>query len=186
MGEIRENTDSTYSKLKLITRKDIENLIAKECINQDYKLDHDDAHSVHKFVKKDNGETVVLYKPCGETDKRYPELKTSDFALGIMTKTQQEVLLKAMDSPTSIMCADATHGTTKYNFKLATLLVVNSFGNGVPCALYFTNREDEHALSYLLDSIKQRTGKLDPKVCKTCLKDYFTIKRHMLIVYFDY
>lgn len=47
---IRKDTDSSYSQLKLITRKDIENLIAKECINQEYKLDSQDAHSVHKFV----------------------------------------------------------------------------------------------------------------------------------------
>ena len=160
---IREDTESTYSQLKLITRKDIENIIAKDCINQDYKLDADDANSVHKFVEKDDGKNVILYKPCGETDGRYPELKAPDFALGIMSKTQQNVLVKAVNSPTSIICADATHGTTKYNFKLVTFLVVNSFGNGVPCAFLFTNREDEHVLSYFLDSIKKRTGNLEPK-----------------------
>lgn len=60
LKDIRENNDPAYAQIKFITHKAIRNIIAKECIEQDYKLDDVDAHSVAKFVQKDNGQTVLL------------------------------------------------------------------------------------------------------------------------------
>lgn len=164
LKDIREQTDSAYAQLKNITRKTIENIIAKEGINLEYKLDADDAQSVDKFVQKDGGQSVFVYKPCGVSDPRFPDLKERDFAFGIMNDKQQQSLLDAMKSPTSILCSDATHGTSKYEIKLITLMTINSFGSGIPCAFLFSNREDETVLKYFFQGIKSRTGSLNPKV----------------------
>lgn len=148
LKDIRENTDPAYEQLKNCTRKMVDNIIAKESINQEYKLDPEDAHSVDKFVQNNDRKTVFLYKPCGLLDPNISDLEEKDFALGFMNAKQEQSLLEAIANPTSILCADATHGTSKYTIKLITLMAVNSFGSGVPCAFLFSNREDETVLTF--------------------------------------
>ena len=147
-----------------VTRKTIQNLIDKFSIGQNYKLDNVDAVSVEKFVIKDNGETVRLYKPMGTYDTRYPELEVDDFGLVIMNEQQAKFLQSTISGPTAILCVDSTHKTNDYNLKLTTLITVNSFGNGIPCAFFITTKEDIHALSFFFQSIKAVVGNLHPKV----------------------
>ena len=168
LKDIRENNDSSYSQMKYVTRKEIENIISKEGINLEYQLDSNDAHSVDKFVQKDGGKTVLLYKPCGVSHPNFSDLNVNDFALGLMNEKQIKTLLDAESGPTSIICADATHGTSKYQIKLITLLAVDSLGKGMPCAFFFSTREDQVALSYFFQSVKSRIGRsLQPKIFMT-------------------
>ena len=118
-------------------------------------------------MEKDDGRSVILYKPCGVIDSRFLLSKESDFALGLMDERQEKSLLEAINSPTSIVCADATHGTTKYHIKLVTLMTVNSFGSGVPCGFLFSNKEDETVLGHFFEGVKSRVGAIESKIFMT-------------------
>lgn len=167
LNSIREDTDSEYSSLARVTRKHIEYLIEKFSIKKDYKLDQNEAKSIEQFVINDQGKTVKLYKPIGVFDTRYPKMDLNDFGLVIMNDRQAEFLKRAMSSPTAILCVDSTHGTNEYNIKLSTLMTVNSFGNGIPCAFFLSTKEDAPNLGYFFQSIKEVTGNLNPKVSST-------------------
>ena len=111
-----------------------------------------------------NDSSVILYKPIGIEMPNFKEITKSDFLLAVMNKSQRQFLRKAMSSPPAILCIDATHGTNAYGFQLVTLMSVNSFGNGIPCAFFFTTKENKEALSLFFSTIKQIVGKMDLKV----------------------
>lgn len=173
LRSIRAETDPAFKLANLICKKDVENLIVSRNIGRHYRLERDDARSVEEFVQKDNGNSVILYKPVGKTDTRYDKMEIKDFGLAIMNDQQKAALLKLMASPTAILCADATHGTNAYDIKLLTLMTVNSFGNGVPVAFFFCNKEDQNVLGYFFTAIKSAVGNLDPKVCNFNLCFFF-------------
>ena len=39
-----------------------------------------------------------------------------------------------------VICVDATHGTTAYDFLLISLIVVDKFGEGFPAGWCFSNK----------------------------------------------
>jgi hypothetical protein len=94
----------------------------------------------------------------------YSSLNQSDFVIGIMNDAQREHLISASKSPCFILCADATHGTNEYEIKLIRVLTIDSFGMGVPIALFYSNCEDEQALTILFKKIVEKCGSLRPKV----------------------
>lgn len=163
LKSLRPGSSSTYADSKLVTNKTLENLINKCSIGKDYQLHSDDGKSVDDFVKADGGKTVILYKPVGKIDEKYPKLGLGDFGLAIMNDQQKEVLTNAMISPPGAIFADATHKTNQYDLKLITIMTINSFGNGMPVAFFFCTKEDADALSYLFSAIKSSFGNLSPK-----------------------
>ena len=164
LKEVRKKTDSDFANIAFITKKDVENLVSKFSIGQDFKLDTDEAKSVEEFVIKDKGKTVKMYKPVGVHDTRYPKLGVGDFALVLMNDQKLESLGTALSSPQSILGVDSTYGTNEYSILLTTLMTVNSFGNGVSCAFFLTTKESGVAMQYFLESIKSVVGNLQPKV----------------------
>ena len=167
LRSIRSDLDTDFFQISLINRKDLENIIDKYDIGKSYRLDQDDGKSVDEFVQKDQGKSVSLYKPVGSLSEKYPDMEAGDFGLAIMNEQQRSVLMKAMASPTAILCSDATHSTNAYDIKLITLMVINSFGNGVPVAFFYCNKEDQVVLGYLFSEIKAVLGNLEPKVFMT-------------------
>lgn len=161
LRKIREKTDPAFASVNFINRKDIENIIAKHSINQEYKLDEEDGQSVHKFVEN-NKESAILYKPMGQVLST--KINENDFLLAIMNDHQRAILKKAMMEPPGVICIDATHGTNAYGIQLVTLMIVNSFGNGIPCAFFYTTKEDVDALGLFFSAIKTAVGNLAPKV----------------------
>lgn len=104
LKSIREQNDPEYAGLVQVSKKQIEYLIEKFSIGQQYKLDEDESKSIEKFVIQDNGKTVKLYKPVGVYDTRYPKLEVNDFGLVIMNETQAEFLKPVMSGPTAFLC----------------------------------------------------------------------------------
>jgi uncharacterized radical SAM superfamily Fe-S cluster-containing enzyme len=92
------------------------------------------------------------------------ELENTDFLLGIMHPNQINHLKWAKNSPNFIICAHATHGTNKYGLKFVIILVIDSFGMGVPVCFFYTSKENEIALAILFTKIKAIVGDLQPKV----------------------
>lgn len=165
LRSIQADSDPDHSASQFIGRKDLENITDKYNIGKDYQLDPDDGESVDKYVKADQGKTVIFYKPVGTIDERYPNMLKEDFGLAIMDEKQRKELVKAMNSPPGVLLSDATHGTNQYQIKLVTVMTINVFGNGVPIVFFFTTREDGDVLQYLFTAIKSIVGNVSPKVC---------------------
>ena len=61
------------------------------------------------------------------------------------------------------MGCDTTHGTTGYDFKLTTLIVIDEFQEGVPVAFCISNRETYEFMRIFFDKVKDNCGISSPK-----------------------
>ncbi len=101
---------------------------------------------------------VLVYKRQG--DHQGPEMDNvcdDDFILCLQTEFQKDVLKKF---GSSIICIDTTHGTNQYDFLLATLMVVDESGEGIPATWMLSNREDVLMFMIFFQAIKDRVGEI--------------------------
>ena len=63
-----------------------------------------------------------------------------------------------------VVCMDSTHGTNVYDFLLEPIMVVDSYGEGLPVAWALTNHEDVTVLTEFLKELKTRTGDIHPEI----------------------
>jgi hypothetical protein len=69
---------------------------------------------------------VLLFKKQGmEQPKEMDNMSDNDFLLCIQTEFQKDMLQKF---GSKAICMDSTHGTNCYNFNLATIVVVDDYG----------------------------------------------------------
>ncbi|XP_064475703.1 uncharacterized protein LOC135389598 [Ornithodoros turicata] len=155
---IRNNLDGTLDRIHLATRQDLHNIM------RDFKITYNEKLHENDYIS-------------GEL------LDEKDFLLVIMMPPQEQ-LLKALG--TDRLCIDGTHGTTGidklqalhkfltevakgfspcvcvipigFDFELVTLLCVDEFGSGFPCAFCITSRTDYVAMKIFFGAIKERTG----------------------------
>ena len=66
---------------------------------------------------------MIAYKPCGKKDENYPLLKDENFLIVLMTDFQAVMFSEC----STMACADSTHKTNEYGYKLITLLVIDEF-----------------------------------------------------------
>ena len=115
---------------------------------------------------------VLLHKvqgeePCIEMEN----LKKEDMLLVIQTEFQKDMMVKFGNN---IVCLDATHGTTMYDFLLITVVIVDEYGEGVPIAWALSNREDKSVLVQFLKSVKTRVGNLLSNIIMSdCAEQYY-------------
>ena len=81
---------------------------------------------------------------------KVPMTTKRDFLIVLQTPVQAE-MLKTFGG--KVVCVDATQGTSAYEFKLITLLVVDEHGEGFPVA----NREDGVLLIEFFTSIRTQS-----------------------------
>ena len=60
------------------------------------------------------------------------------------------------------LCCDTTHGTTGYDFKLNSLLVLDEFEEGVPVAFCLSNRDNFAFMKLFFRKIRGNTGATPP------------------------
>ena len=60
------------------------------------------------------------------------------------------------------ICCDTTHGTTGYDFKLTTLIVIDEFREGVPVAFCLSNRETYEFMKIFFRKVKDSCGISSP------------------------
>ncbi|XP_011407648.1 PREDICTED: uncharacterized protein LOC100639460 [Amphimedon queenslandica] len=112
--------------------------------------------------KADIPSPVLLYKQ--QDVKQIDELNDfskSDFAIGIQTTFQRDMLMKF---GSEAICMDSTHSTNVYDFCLVTILVLDDFGEGVPVGWMISNREDAAALRQFLLKVRNVCGDIQTKV----------------------
>jgi hypothetical protein len=104
---------------------------------------------------------VLFYKLQGQDYMDDEDLNlTRDFIVILQSPFQKTLAQKFAHKG---VCCDATHGTTGYDFKLTTLLVIDEFGQGVPVVWCLSNNEDFTHMCVFFKMIKRNCGRLDPQ-----------------------
>ena len=75
-----------------------------------------------------------------------------DFVVAFCTHFMLEMLDKYGHK---VVCMDSTYGTTAYDFKLVTAMVVDEFGCGVPVAWLLSNKDSSEVLLSFLRSLRK-------------------------------
>ena len=85
-----------------------------------------DALSVDRLVceLRKEDKVIIAYKPQGQTNEAYPQLREESFLLVIMTNFQAEMYEKHSNR---VVCIDSTHNTNPNGFKLVTIVVPDEF-----------------------------------------------------------
>ena len=171
---IRNNVHGDISREHLVTLQDIQNICRQYNIDgiQRHSSDH---QSVKIWIEEMSSQIynpVLLHKvqgeePCIEMEN----LKKEDMLLVIQTEFQRDMMVKFGNN---IVCLDATHGTTMYDFLLITAIIVDEYGEGVPIAWALSNREDKGVVVHFLKSVKTRVGNLSPTIIMSdCAEQYY-------------
>ena len=164
LDDIRDKLGQGYSRIHLLTRKDISNIEKAYC-SKGIQRHQDDATSIHLWVEdmrtqQDN--PVLLYKPQSQLPTPdCADLSKQDFVLAIQTPLQADIMKRL--SKDRVICVDSTHGTTGYDFPLITVLIVDEYGEGFPVAWCIANREDQTLLQYFFQALKQKVGTISPQ-----------------------
>lgn len=160
----------------------------------------DDAISTKQYVlrqcsKADKDNPIVLYKSPGDdfTVGNTSELRNHPnyndiFCLGLQTKEQAFVMCKFGGK---ILCGDATHNMTKYDFQLFTLMVKDHRGKGYPVSHLITRNLDSKILAAYLKELQRRNPTLkiqfamsdDDKATRKAFKAAFGDDVHVLLCY---
>lgn len=173
LGKVRSTIKKQeLERVHLLTKKDLYNIEGEFNLNETVRHSND-AVSVDAWVeeeRKSDRNSVLMYKPQGEIDTEYNTFKTDDFALGIMTNAQEEILKKFGND---CICMDGTHGLNKYNFEVVTLMVLDDMRQGFPCAFFICSRIDSQTIATFLASVKDKVGELRPSVFMSDMAESF-------------
>ena len=167
LDSIRDGVEGTeIGRSELINRQDIHN------IHHQYNIEgiqyHTNDHSsvqlwVDNLQSGSEDESVVLlFKEQGvEQRNDLNDFSVSDFALGIQTGFQKDMLIRFGKEA---ICIDSTHGTNIYDFYLITVLVLDDYKEGIPVAWLILNREDAAVLNQFFSKLKVRCGDISTNV----------------------
>ncbi|XP_046688307.1 uncharacterized protein LOC124374051 [Homalodisca vitripennis] len=175
---ILDNVRCTVNKqeldrVHLLTKQDLYNIESEFGLDETVRHKND-AVSVDAWVQEENMSAkscVLLYKPQNEVVEQYTTFKKEDFALGIMTPAEEEMLRKF---GSDCVCVDGTHGLNSYDFEVVTLMVIDDMRQGFPCAFFICSRIDSETVGTFFSFIKERLGdQLKPTVFMSDMADLF-------------
>lgn len=174
LDDIRDDIpDGKVNRQQLLKKQDIHNL--KRQLNISGIQKH--KNSVCALVEEAKAleyNPILLFKPQGEDQPEgMDNIGKQDFLLCLQTEFQCDALEKYGNN---VVCMDATHGTTSYNFQLITILVMDEYEEGIPVAWAISNREDAMVLTQFLTAVKSRLKEtIEPKYLMTDdAQQYFT------------
>ena len=146
LDDTRDDGPSQIGREHLVTLQDIQNIRRQYNIEgvQRHQNDHQSVGIWVEEMASAHYNPILLYKVQGvEQTDGMDNLGKDDILLCLQTEFQKDMMTKF---GSNIICVDATHGTTMYDFLLITVLVVDEYGEGVPVAWALSNREDQTAL----------------------------------------
>ena len=156
MDYIRDSQAGSLTRDHLTTRADLRNIKHQYNIGC-IKKDSDDARSVSHWVEemqRDEYNPILCYKCQGEESDDHL-VEKNDFLLGFQTEFQKEMFIKYASK---LVCVDATHGTTAYDFQLITVLIIDDYDEGIPVAWLISNKESADVLRVFFSSLRDRCG----------------------------
>ena len=159
-GGVSEN--DSIGREHLIERRDVLNIKRKLNIGsiEKHSNDHTSVCAWVEELRTKRSTPILLFKPQG-IECQESNIGKDDFLLVFQTEFQRDILKQYGND---VICMDATHGTNMYDFQLISVLVVDSFGEGVPVAWAISNHENAVHITEFLTAIKKSTGDLSPKV----------------------
>jgi len=80
------------------------------------------------------------------------------FCVGLQTKEQADMMMKFGGK---IICGDATHGLTSYDYQMFSLVVKDDLGKGYPVAHLVTSNADKLILTVFFQAIKTRNANVE-------------------------
>ena len=145
-------------------KKDLQNISSSFGLESTRKHSNDQQSVLAWITQWKNSEnnSVLFYKLQG-TDYEDDEdlnLTKDDFMVILQSPIQKSLEQKFAQNG---VCCDATHGTTRYDFKLTTLLVIDEFGEGAPFAWCLSNHKDFTHMCVFFKAIKRNCGILCPR-----------------------
>ncbi|XP_064487533.1 uncharacterized protein LOC135399723 [Ornithodoros turicata] len=163
LDSIRDSIAGPVTRLHLVNRRDLHNILKSFNITYSERTNQNDVLSVATWVdsmQPQDNSPVRYFKQQGLCDEK-GLFEKDDFALVIMTEPQQHLLSKLGSEK---ICIDSTHGTTGYDFLLTTLMTVDEYGAGLPCAYLLSNRADTSTMKVFFEAVKASAGSLATKV----------------------
>ncbi|RZF44220.1 hypothetical protein LSTR_LSTR003860 [Laodelphax striatellus] len=159
--------DSLYNehvrRIHLTTKTDLHNLIAKFKLNRNEIKNGCEYKSVDSWVSTHLSSSMIrLYKNQGDVIEAFPQLTQQDFCLIVANDAQISLLHKYGNY---VVCVDNTHGLDSLGFEMFSILVVDELGEGLPCALMFTTRNDTAVLEVFYLVIKSALSGLNLEPC---------------------
>ena len=91
------------------------------------------------------------------------DFKQEDFLLVMQTRDQAQMMV---ENP-RIVCADATHGLTNYDYLLLTIMVIDKFGHGLAAGWAITSRENSTTWRLFARSLYPEARNIQPEVIMT-------------------
>lgn len=177
LDDVQTSVNDRLQRSHLITKQDLRNIARDFSLDSPRSsdlVDHsNDTFSADAWVEKErssDNNCIIFYKPESVDMPQYPTFKNEDFMLGVMTEAQAEVLKKyGSDS----ICMASTGATGAGNYEMTTLLVLDDMRQGFPCALFFSNRNDQSGIEHFLSAVRDRVGAINCKVLMTEMAEIF-------------
>lgn len=164
LDEKRDSVSNCHlERVHLLNKKDLYNIESSFKLGGSSIRHQNDALSVESWVNELKlSNSVLFYKAQDSQCDQFPDLKSEDFVLVIMTEGQKELL---MNFGQDCICVDGTHGLNGYGFELHTLLILDDLREGYPCAFLISNRSDTEVLRIFFASIEVALQtKIKPRV----------------------
>ena len=142
LDDIRDTVGEKFSREHMLEEQDIRNIAIQFGISQVRRHDDDQTSVlswIHEWEGKADLNPVLYYKLQGEKDEAEYRVGEEDFIIVLQTKAQQVMMKQFAEKG---VCCDTTHGTTGYDFKLATLIALDEFQEGLPVAHCLANKEN--------------------------------------------
>ena len=165
MDYVRDSMCRPINRDHLITRADLHNIKRQYNINCMEKAS-DDTDSVLYWVKEMECEEfnlVLRFKQQGEKSS-YNCVEEKDFLFGFQTQFQKEMF---ETHGNKLICVDATHGTSAYDFQLVTVLVLDDHNEGIPVQWLISNKETTNVLKIFFSSLRERCGDMPTEIFMT-------------------
>ena len=150
IDDIRESVGLEFQMEHLVDKRDLFN------IEKAFRLGNIKRHPNEWKGSDDN--PIVFYKLQVQL-KEEVALEKDNFVIIMQTEFQKHLMQKFGSKG---LCCDTTHGTTGYDFKLNSLLVLDEFEEGVPVTFCLSNRDEFAFIKLFFTKIRANTGAISP------------------------
>uniref|UniRef100_A0A1X7VQF6 ZSWIM1/3 RNaseH-like domain-containing protein n=1 Tax=Amphimedon queenslandica TaxID=400682 RepID=A0A1X7VQF6_AMPQE len=143
MDNIRDaSSEKHIIRTHLMVRQDISNL---HNIHKHTNDSTSTAMWVAELRETENGYNAILaFKPQGEFVEEIDDIPKECFLPCIQSEFQRDMMKQFGND---VICIDETHSSNIFNFLLITVMVIDSYGEGVPVALAISSKEDSCTLT---------------------------------------
>ena len=160
IDDVRDNVGMNFKREHMLEEQDLRNIaISFGVANQRHANDQESVLSWIEEWRGSDKNPVLYYKTQGTKDDHEHRLEADDFIIILQTKDQCNLMLEFARKG---VCCDTTHGTTGYDFKLATLMVLDEFQEGVPVAHCLGNKETYNFMELFFEKLVENGDVVSP------------------------